>query len=228
MAARLRASGTTRRSSTAMARSPGFSHSPRTSAIGSGPRKNSRQRAAVSPDRGKYPRSVLAHGSTEAGGRLRRPRVRGDPGADECQRLCLPEQWWEAIHPEDRAFVLQAVETKQTRGDYDEQYRIVRPDGTIRWIRDRAFPVRDVHGEVVRVAGVAEDITERRQLEAQLGQAQKMEAVGQLAGGVAHDFSNFLTVIASCSYLLLDSVREDEGARELVRQISTPENARAR
>ena len=130
-----------------------------------------------------------------------------------------PAQWWEAIHTEDRAFVLQAVGTKQLRGDYDEQYRIVRPDGTIRWIRDRAFPVRDVHGQVVRVAGVAEDITERRQLEAQLGQAQKMEAVGQLAGGVAHDFNNFLTIIASCTYLLLDSLREDEGARELVHQI---------
>jgi PAS domain S-box-containing protein len=69
-------------------------------------------------------------------------------GRTSASLYASPEQWWEAIHTEDRAFVLQAVGAKQLRGDYDEQYRIVRPDGTIRWIRDRAFPVRDVHGQV--------------------------------------------------------------------------------
>ena len=63
-------------------------------------------------------------------------------GRTSASLYASPEQWWEAIHPEDRAFVLQAVAAKQLRGDYDEQYRIVRPDGTTRWIRDRAFPVR--------------------------------------------------------------------------------------
>ena len=130
-----------------------------------------------------------------------------------------PQSWMDAIHPEDRERVVQAAFANQMAGTYDEEYRIVRPDGTIRWIRDRAFPVRDRDGQVVRVAGVAEDVTGRRQLEAQLRQAQKMEAVGQLAGGVAHDFNNLLTVITGCSELLLDVVGDAGEQRELIDEI---------
>src|SRR4029079_15075576 len=109
--------------------------------------------------------------------------------------------------------------TNQTAGAYDEEYRIVRPDGTIRWIRDRAFPVRGGDGQIVRVAGVAEDVTEKRQLEAQLRQAQKMEAIGQLAAGVAHDFNNLLTVINGYSDLLLDDVGDRADLREPLEEI---------
>jgi two-component system, cell cycle sensor histidine kinase and response regulator CckA len=130
-----------------------------------------------------------------------------------------PQSWMEAIHPEDRERVRQAALTNQMAGTYDEEYRIVRPDGTVRWIRDRAFPVRDRDGQVVRVAGVAEDVTERRQLEAQLRQAQKMEAIGRLAGGVAHDFNNLLTVINGCSELLLHAVGDGAEQRELLDEI---------
>ena len=106
-----------------------------------------------------------------------------------------PRIWLETIHPDDRARIASAVETKPARGDYDETYRILRPDGTVRWIHERAFPVRGATGEIIRVVGTAEDITERRQLEEHLRQSQKMEAIGQLAGGVAHDFNNILAVI---------------------------------
>ncbi len=109
--------------------------------------------------------------------------------------LAEPRAWIDAIHPEDRERVLQAALTKQALGTYREEYRILRPDGTLRWILDQAFPVRDEKGDVVRLVGVAEDITERKKLEAQLIQAQKMEAYGILAGGVAHDFNNILGVI---------------------------------
>ena len=106
-----------------------------------------------------------------------------------------PKTWIEAIHPVDRERVVQAAQTKQLRGEYEETYRVVRPDGTIRWVRDRAFPVADERGEIYRVVGTTQDITERKQLEEQLRQSQKMEAIGQLSGGVAHDFNNLLTVI---------------------------------
>ncbi|HEX8750277.1 MAG TPA: PAS domain S-box protein, partial [Nitrospira sp.] len=79
-----------------------------------------------------------------------------------------PRSWLEAIHEDDRARVLDAALTKQVLGQYDEEYRIVRPDGSIRWIRDRAFPVRDGSGSVSRIAGVADDITERKNTEEEL------------------------------------------------------------
>src|SRR5258706_2240247 len=71
-----------------------------------------------------------------------------------------PRNWLDAIHPEDREHVLHAAQTKQMSGDYEEQYRIVRPDGSVRWILDRAFPVPDREGKVYRIARIAADITE--------------------------------------------------------------------
>jgi len=79
-----------------------------------------------------------------------------------------PNAWLEAIHPEDRDRVALAMRTKQSAGEYSQEYRIVRPDATLRWIRDRAFPIRDGSGKVVRIVGIAEDITERRRLEREI------------------------------------------------------------
>jgi PAS domain S-box-containing protein len=76
-----------------------------------------------------------------------------------------PMTWLDAIHPDDRERVRQAALSKQVAGNYDEQYRIVRPDGSVRWIRDRAFPIRDSAGKVYRVAGIADDITEAKRAE---------------------------------------------------------------
>jgi PAS domain S-box-containing protein len=68
------------------------------------------------------------------------------------------QAWLAAVHPDDRDWVRAAV-SKQATGDYDIEYRIVRPDGLVRWIRDRAFPVTDESGEVVRICGIAEDVS---------------------------------------------------------------------
>ena len=86
-----------------------------------------------------------------------------------CQSLYdSPRDWVDAIHSEDRHRVLEAALKKQSIGDYNEIYRIVRPDGTIRWIHDRAFPIRNEQGEVYRVTGIAEDITDWKSAEAKL------------------------------------------------------------
>ncbi|MDA1306377.1 MAG: PAS domain-containing protein [Acidobacteria bacterium] len=130
-----------------------------------------------------------------------------------------PMSWAESIHPEDRARVVKAAATEQTTGAYDEEYRIVRPDGTVRWIRDQAFPVRDAGARVLRVVGVARDITEQHELEKQFRHAQKMEAVGQLAGGVAHDFNNILTAIQFNASLLQSTEDLPAEAAECARDI---------
>ncbi len=91
-----------------------------------------------------------------------------------------PRRWIEAIHPEDRDRVLRNALLKQTRGDYDEEYRIIRPDETLRWIHDRAFPIRNADGTIDRIAGIAEDVTERKQADEALKLRSQQQ--GALAG----------------------------------------------
>jgi PAS domain S-box-containing protein len=145
-----------------------------------------------------------------------------------------------SVHDEDRERMREVFARLAQEGGFDEEYRIVRPDGDVRWIHDRAFPVRDAAGRLERVVGIAEDVTahheaetRRRELEEQLRQSQKMEAIGRLAGGVAHDFNNMLNVILGHANLglrrtdrperLASSLREilaaAERSRDLTRQL---------
>ena len=76
-----------------------------------------------------------------------------------------PRSWLKAIHPDDRDRISRRFPREQPVGGYDAQYRIVRPDGSWRWIRDRGFPIRNERGEPYRIAGIAEDITDRKRSE---------------------------------------------------------------
>jgi PAS domain S-box-containing protein len=133
-------------------------------------------------------------------------------------------QWLlQTVHPEDRTLVTAFLE-RVGAGSADETYRIVRPDGAVRWIHDRAFTVRNPEGELYRVAGIAEDITDRREMEEQLNQTSKMEAVGRLAGGVAHDFNNLLTIIGGYSQMLLENASAEDPKRDKLEQILNAAN----
>jgi PAS domain S-box-containing protein len=91
----------------------------------------------------------------------------------------------EAVHPDDRGRFLEAIEAQTGQQvPFDIQYRVIRPDGSMRWIRDRGFPVRDAAGEVYRLVGVAEDITERRQVEEHLRRSEAYLAESERLGHI--------------------------------------------
>src|SRR5260370_296325 len=132
----------------------------------------------------------------------------------------------DTVHPEDRDRIRAFLE-RNTQQACEEIYRIVRPDGAVRWIHDRSFPIFSPDGKLYRVTGIAADITDRRELEEQLRQAQKMDAVGRLAGGVAHDFNNLLMVIGGYSQTLLDGTPAEHPQRFPLEQILKASNRAA-
>jgi two-component system, cell cycle sensor histidine kinase and response regulator CckA len=134
-------------------------------------------------------------------------RSREELGADM-------EAWLDTLHPDDRARVRDWLDRRASQRESEIEYRVVRPDGSVRWVHDRAFIISESGGRPFRMAGLAEDITDRKELEEQLHHAHKLEAVGRLAGGVAHDFNNLLTVITGFNGLLLDSLPLDDPRRE--------------
>jgi signal transduction histidine kinase/CheY-like chemotaxis protein len=122
--------------------------------------------------------------------------------SDHCKEIGF---WLRNIHPEDLASVQTSLR-EAFSGSADRwsgEYRFRRADGEYLNILERALIMRDAFGVVLRLAGSMMDVTSRQQLQAQVCRSQRMEAFGQLASGVAHDFNNFLTTILGYSDLLL-------------------------
>jgi PAS domain S-box-containing protein len=119
-----------------------------------------------------------------------------------CQSLYeQPRSFLDAVHPEDRKRVRVASLEKHGRGEHtDEEYRVIRPDGTVRWVRDRAFPVRDAAGQVYRMVGIAEDFTEKKRAEEALKEADRRK--DEFLATLAHELRNPLAPIRNAAQVL--------------------------
>ncbi|MCX6902176.1 MAG: response regulator, partial [Verrucomicrobia bacterium] len=117
-------------------------------------------------------------------------------GCDPAAFVPTREAFIQLVHAEDRARVRDAVaESIRNGADYELEHRIRRSDGTERVVHEKGCFLRDASGKAGRLVGTVQDITERKKLEMQFLRAQRMEAVGALAGGIAHDLNNILAPI---------------------------------
>lgn len=119
------------------------------------------------------------------------------------------DSWTRRVHPEDRDRVvtsLRGVVASPFSQSWSEEYRFIRDDGNERAILDRGFIVRDETGRAARMVGTMIDLTERLASEQRSRDSERLEAIGQLTGGVAHDFNNLLTVILGNSDILRDKL----------------------
>lgn len=127
--------------------------------------------------------------------------------------------WTSRIHEDDREQAVDFCRIQTQRGmDHDFEYRFVKKDGGIAWIRD-VVSVELVAGVPVRLRGVMIDLTGHRQTEERLRQASKMEAVGTLAAGVAHDFNNILTSLVSFATLAKRRHKDDPTTSDYLKEI---------
>lgn len=133
------------------------------------------------------------------------------------------ESWTERIHPDDRDQALHSIRSALAgkASSWQYEYRYLHANGQIRRVSDSGFIIRDDKGKAIRMLGSMADVTDAHEMSERLRQAQKLEAVGQLTGGVAHDFNNLLTVILGNAELLTEQLTDKQQLRLLAEMTAT-------
>lgn len=126
-----------------------------------------------------------------------------------------PRSFLDSVHPEDLQVALTMLENHRRLQSFECQYRVVRPDGEIRWVRDRGFPIKDESGAVIKYVGVAQDISDLVLAQEQvahfrdeLAHLAQMAAMGEFSAGLAHELNQPLSSIAIDAYVLRDLYRQ--------------------
>lgn len=130
------------------------------------------------------------------------------------------EEWAESVYPDDLTHAQNSfAQIARTGGGETREYRIIRPDGTVRWISDRGFAILDEESQVGRIAGIAEDITERKQAEQEKILREKLESMIEMAGAVCHELNQPMMAISGYSELALMNVSVDDPLYDKIAKI---------
>jgi signal transduction histidine kinase/ActR/RegA family two-component response regulator len=128
------------------------------------------------------------------------------------------EFWTSRIHPDERDRVVGSIHHAIDQGmeSWSAEYRFQRKDGTYAFVQDRGYILRDASGMGTRMVGGKRDLTEQKEMEAQVLRAQRMESIGTLAGGIAHDLNNVLAPIMMSIELLKNDSDGDPRRRKIL------------
>jgi PAS domain S-box-containing protein len=141
-------------------------------------------------------------------------------GVEAGKSVTQYEHFITRVHQDDREFVADCVRRAlEGGGGLDYEFRIIVPDGRVRWLADHGRVVRDQKGNPLYLTGVCIDMTDRKLMEERLRQAQRMDSVGQLAGGIAHEANNMMSVVLGCADYVLQRTDLPGPVRDDVDQI---------